>query len=375
MSDKITIQELVKLLECPVCLQCLESEDCLLLQCENGHIGCQACFSRLQNCPICRTWLGTKVKAISDEMMIIMKQELRHVENSNGTIRICNLVSFFQCSLCKYCPTRKPTFQCENGHLICAECREDGSLCLCRLLIYKASSRSLFSQKILELSSKPCRFTHYGCKAVITDLNQHEKEKCQYREVFCIFYNCKMRLSMIYLPSHLEELNPEHDNIKVPLSLNFGQELEGGSGFLHLPSCWDDRSPYRNLDTFNFMKIKNKILVFVCWASSSRKRCMLWVYCLGLVSDANKFGFKLRLYNEGSKKEIHVTGPVVSVDLSHYKVSLIGPECHPLLSFRLTFKEIREYWSQESIQFAWEVEVFEKKSLVLNNVVNFVKIN
>ena len=374
MSDKITIQELAKLLECPVCLQCLESEDYRLLQCKNGHVGCQACFSRLQNCPICRTWLGTKVKAISEEMIITMKQELRHVENSNGTILICNLVGFFQCSLCKCCPTRNPTLHCENGHLICEDCTEDRFFCICRVIIYTSNPRSLFSQKILELTAKPCKFSRHGCTTIITALNQHEKEECQYREVFCIFYNCKMRLPMIHLLNHLEELNPEHDNIKIPLSLNFGQELEGGRGFLYLPSCWDDRFPYRTLDTFNFMKIKNKILVFVCWANSSRKRCMLWVYCLGLISDANNFGFKLRLYNEGSKKEVHVTGPVVSVDLSRYLVTVTGPEYHPLLSLRLTFEEIREYWSQKSIQFAWEVEVFEKKS-TLNKEVNFVKTN
>jgi hypothetical protein len=368
MSDKITIRELAKLLECPVCLQHWEAGS-VLLQCHNGHSICQDCYSKLFTCPICRIKLRLRrdIKTISDKLMIAMEQELRHVENEDGTIWISDLLKFFQCTICKYFPTRHPTWQCVNGHLICAECRVNTSYCACKIFIYNTYARNLLAQRILELTEKPCRFTRHGCKAVIKDLNHHEKEECIYREVFCIFYNCSKQLPMVHLNDHLEELNPKHDNFKNPLNLNFGEELEKGCGILKLSSYWDKPYPCLSLDTINYMKLNNKVFGFVCWADSFKKRCMLWVYSLDLTYGANNVGFKLRLFNEDSKKEIHVTGPVVPVDMSHVDLN------HHPLSFKLTFKDIKEYWSQDSITFSWEVIVFEKNSSVLNELISVQK--
>jgi len=365
MSEKITIRELAKLLECPVCLKHWDMGS-VLLQCENGHSCCQACYSRLSKCPICRECLITEIKTISNEMIIVMKHELRHVETAGGTLSISNLLKFFRCFICNYFPIRHPTWQCVNGHLVCAECRvSTAAFCLCRLFIFEASSRSLFAQRVLELTAKPCRFTRHGCKAVITDLNQHEKEGCIYREVTCIFKRCKKLSPMIHLLGHLEELNPKHENLKIPLNLNFGEEPDRGCGFINLPSNWAEEIPYRSLDTINCLKLKNNTLIFMCWANGFKERCVFWVYCLSLPKDTKNIGFKLRLFNEESKKEIHITGPVVSVDVSHYNLI-----CHPL-SFKLSFKEIKEYWSQECIKLSWEAMVFEDKSVSeMNNLIS-----
>ena len=45
-------QYLKTLLECPVCLQTIESLP--IFQCCNGHIVCKDCLQRLDNCPVCR---------------------------------------------------------------------------------------------------------------------------------------------------------------------------------------------------------------------------------------------------------------------------------------------------------------------------------
>ena len=87
------------------------------------------------------------------------------------------------------------------------------------------------------------------------------------------------------------------------------------------------------------------------------------VYSLSLPKDAKNIGFKLRLFKEESKKEIHILGPVVSVDMSH---RIMYPH---LFSFQLTFKEIKEYWSQERINFSWNVQVLKSKE----NEIVFVK--
>lgn len=117
IKEVVTLKEIVPFFECPVCLQFSEND--LFLQCCNGHTGCQACYSRLSVCPVCRLVLQPTVKAISDEHLALMKQELRHVENPREAIKLMKLTNIFRCVFCNNCPTRQPTWQCEKGHLIC----------------------------------------------------------------------------------------------------------------------------------------------------------------------------------------------------------------------------------------------------------------
>jgi hypothetical protein len=95
VKEVVTLQEIVPFFECPVCLQFSEND--LFLQCCNGHTGCQACYSRLSVCPVCRLVLQPTVKAISDEHLALMKQELRHVENPREAIKLMKLTNIFRC--------------------------------------------------------------------------------------------------------------------------------------------------------------------------------------------------------------------------------------------------------------------------------------
>lgn len=53
MSD---LYETMKALECPVCYEMPKEGN--IYQCPNGHMHCNACHSRLDNCPICRVPIG-----------------------------------------------------------------------------------------------------------------------------------------------------------------------------------------------------------------------------------------------------------------------------------------------------------------------------
>ena len=51
-QSAISVKELRKSLECPVCLHTPKAGP--LYQCENGHILCSGCNGKVQQCPECR---------------------------------------------------------------------------------------------------------------------------------------------------------------------------------------------------------------------------------------------------------------------------------------------------------------------------------
>ena len=55
-------------LECPVCLDLPESFP--IYQCMQGHILCNTCFSKLDDCPVCRVELILPIRALTEEKML-----------------------------------------------------------------------------------------------------------------------------------------------------------------------------------------------------------------------------------------------------------------------------------------------------------------
>jgi hypothetical protein len=94
----------------------------------------------------------------------------------------------------------------------------------------------------------------------------------------------------------------------------------------------------------DYLKIGNDSFFFVCYADWNR--ITFFVYYLGLPKETKPFGFKLRLYNEGSNKEIQVIGPVVSVDV-RFSYMLRN-----LRSFKIRYSGVKKYWEQEHIRFS-----------------------
>ena len=123
----LTLTDLLKMLECPVCLQTFDFER--LLKCGNGHSGCQACFSKLTTCPVCRTVLNPKFKIISENIFSTINCELRHVESAKGEFNLKILPKLIKCKRYKICPTLSPTLQCVDGHFLCPYCDDKFNLC------------------------------------------------------------------------------------------------------------------------------------------------------------------------------------------------------------------------------------------------------
>ena len=303
-------------------------------------------------------------------MMLTLKQELRHVEDAGGSIYFSSLFQHFKCVFCQYCPTRLPTWQCKNGHLLCAECNSYYRYChTCGVYTWEVMTRSLLVQNILGLAAKHCQFARNGCKTLITELNQQEKEECHYREYRCIFRHCTEEITLQSLMDHIQIIIPKHSNLRFPSGQD--QTMSQGSVFFHL--SWDiylKGNSCKKWDRVDVLKLREHTMFFMGNAISGTRKAVFWVYYMGLPKEANKFGFKLTLYNKNSENVMEVTGPVVSIDNRHYLMNN-----HPL-AFKITFGEIKNFWKQEQIKLIWKIEVFEDKSSELKNEIsvnNFYK--
>ena len=66
-SFSVPIAEFEEFLECPVCYTIPDSSP--IYQCENGHILCQSCRPKLENCPTCRHPLRNTRSLLAEKVL------------------------------------------------------------------------------------------------------------------------------------------------------------------------------------------------------------------------------------------------------------------------------------------------------------------
>ena len=137
---------------------------------------------------MCRVALRYKIKSFSPELTRIAKIELKRL-GAAQSFDSQKIGDMFKCTVCCNVPTANPLWQCSNGHIKCETCscfyRSPCPLCFEKPIFSMALQRIIFhrsqiTEKILEKVAKPCRFQRYGCKEVITELGNHEKDMCKY---------------------------------------------------------------------------------------------------------------------------------------------------------------------------------------------------
>ena len=67
-KTEITFESLKEDLDCPVCYDVPESLP--IYQCTQGHIICNSCYPKLNNCPVCRVNLKSKIRALIAEKIL-----------------------------------------------------------------------------------------------------------------------------------------------------------------------------------------------------------------------------------------------------------------------------------------------------------------
>ncbi len=92
------------------------------------------------------------------------------------SVSIKELESALQCPACNHLPRSTPIYQCENGHILCTNCRIKLSKCpTCQMSV--GQTRSLFAEKMLQKIPLPCKFEIHGCqtKALMNTQPRFEK--------------------------------------------------------------------------------------------------------------------------------------------------------------------------------------------------------
>jgi hypothetical protein len=155
---------------------------------------------------------------------------------------------------------------------------------------------------------------------------------------------------------HFQIFSLWHQNFTIPIEEVSNEDR----GLLKLPDGFNvsiSISHCRDFfQTASYLKLKLKKesqFFFLCLAGNLKRKAVFWMYYLGPPKEAENFAFRLRLFNQGSEKEIHVTGPTIGIDTKYYRMSF-----NPL-SFKLPFSEIKQFWSQNEIKLSWEVTVVE----------------
>ena len=354
---KISLRELAQLLECPVCLQ--SSDIVQYVQCKNGHFGCYDCFSRLRKCPLCRINLrlkkDTMAKTIAYETCAVIQNELRHVENFEGQVDLKYFLKIFKCSSCLFNPTRVPISQCINGHILCDDCyNESNPVCfICQSYFYSPHFRSLIAESILSYLAKPCRFAKHGCKVNISELRDHDKENCIFREVYCVFIGCFKQIPIFKLTDHLKE---DHHTLATTFQSNQREMQNTDKGKLHLPENISDLQTFSDWKKFLYLKLDNiNDFVAVSFACSIEKDFIFCVYYLGLPCERHLYLFELKLWINDNSKEINVTGPITSLNKTFCEMY------NSETAFKIPFYEIITFWGKNCHrELLWAVSVIRK---------------
>ena len=153
---------------------------------------------------------------------------------------------------------------------------------------------------------------------------------------------------------HYQTFGRLHQNFIIPIE----EVNSNDQGFLNLPKCFDVKLCLSDRDEIcqkvSYLKLNEQSQFFFnCWAGNFKMSAFFWMYYYGSPNEAKNFSFKLRLFNEGSEKEIHVTGPAIPIDINYRKM-----QYHPL-SFKLPFSEIKQFWNQNVLKLSWDVTVLE----------------
>ncbi len=318
---------------------------------------------------MCRISLTPTIKVLPDDTFAQIKNELKHFKVLEGAIDYTELMRYSKCHVCNFIPTRRPVYQCQDGHKLCYKCFSEVNPCkMCYKRTLYLGIRNILFEKILDNYEKPCRWMKYGCAIKIKELNEHENNNCEYGKVRCIFIQCQEGVSISKMLEHFSVENSElHFNFSSPIEKNLGIISHVNYGSIDLPKTYGMEYSLAYPPGYNritYLRLDDEHNFFMeCFACHHDQKCYFWVYYLGLQSEAKHFGFNITLYKENSNHKIYINGPVVSI--THWYMDLIQNSNDV---FKIGFDEIREFWNQNTLSFLWEVSVYNTGQSAAKNI-------
>ena len=240
-----------------------------------------------------------------------MAKSLNDSELDESSISLNALKIILECPVCLTLFNTTPIFRCDNGHLVCKDCRVKVEKCPeCRILL--GYSRCLTSERIVSSAMShtlPCRFADRGCKG------KFNREKLKVHEVECTnsLVKCSMTVETcnenIPLLKVWEHMKSKHwERFKTC----FGGHLHGILTNANVKN--EPRSKFISfsLDPIHSLYAEHHFFTKICRKENSWH---FWVYILGLDKEAQKFDAKILLR---SKKNTNSNIEIQGLEASSY---------------------------------------------------------
>ena len=238
-------------------------------------------------------------------------------------------------SVCQVVPghlgTRKNRYVCSNGHIVCELCKVRE--CICKSKSYCEKPVKYIEDWMEKLSWHCCPHFKNGCHDVFDKkgLENHQK-CCIYREIHCVFHDCKIQVSFKDFFEHVETCHQDRD-------LNNATKIDEKT---FIVSCYIYCELYASkMDGKTFIvrccgyencrvvtKLETSDGVFLLVRQKRHDKLIFWVYFIGSPREALNYYYKLNIANKAGKEKHDFEGKVLTLDKDcvtrHGEVSSFG---------------------------------------------------
>lgn len=149
MSDPVSKSELIKIIECPVCMEVPYPP---IYQCVKGHSICKSCMPKLNKCPICKSCLSSACRNFMVEEIVRASKHFCPYKNDGCKVEKTGELMEAHINNCPYGP-----FICPRNGL---------EMCKAKLKFPETSSHFFF-QHMATIAPGPTqlisRTVHYNC--------------------------------------------------------------------------------------------------------------------------------------------------------------------------------------------------------------------
>ena len=245
---------------------------------------------------------------------------------SNSIISTNQIIGAMECNTCLEVPSENPIYQCDNGHILCASCRQKLTNCPeCRFTLRK--TRSLLSEKILAMCSRPCEFEKYGCKDKVHDMNSEvHKDACKYKPISCIEADCDELIPLNGFASHMKDAHKIQiaDNFLISCNVqNLNCDFNNNDcqvattqfsshGYQFFTSIW-----LAHLSSDNSGQFRTRSWSMVHSSGEHvgcpRKCWLVWLYIASSSNESRRFVYTIKVKNPGNVEEYSYTGYPIPV--------------------------------------------------------------
>jgi len=168
---------------------------------------------------------GTQLETVSRLQAQLVEREAElQLQRDQAETFLRELQETVMCPVCLSIPRQPPVPCCQNGHVICAKCKERVEVCpTCRVTMTNCVSQ--VAATIIQRIQHPCDFRDAGCdtRCDIHSISAHE-ESCRYRLVRCPHWACDEQVSVTHLTSHVLGAECGDNYMRQPLP--YQEEIE-----------------------------------------------------------------------------------------------------------------------------------------------------